>query len=291
MALAADQVAYIDKLIEQQDKANAANEQRYSQLLGLYDRIASTYQPGGVLEQAFTSQLERTKSRDVGKATQSLVSSGLANTTRATNLPMSWEEEVGQQSRLNLQALMADKLAGSLAGKAGVIERREDIGPDYGLIASLVMQGSSAPSGGGYVPSGGSGGTSGLSGFSGLGGGGGGSSGGLSSGGGTLGRGPNNAAALNYEPQRFDYAGLREHQQSLLEKADERYERNKQERTQAEGSSKTDTMAEESALQKLREVAQHNAGRISMDSIFNEIRRTGKSYSEMLESLKSRGFG
>jgi len=56
-----------------------------------------------------------------------------------------WEEAVGGPERLKLEDIQMQRLSQAQIGKAGFIERREDIGPDYGMIAQLATQVGQAP--------------------------------------------------------------------------------------------------------------------------------------------------
>ena len=79
---------------------------------------------------------------------QALVSSGLSSTTQAAGLGKKFEEEVGAPARLQAQDISSQRLSGAEAQKAGFIERREDVGPDYATIASLAQSIGQAGGGG-----------------------------------------------------------------------------------------------------------------------------------------------
>ncbi|MDD3092240.1 MAG: hypothetical protein PHI12_14505 [Dehalococcoidales bacterium] len=128
------------------ERANQANEARYREAMDEYNKIIELYSPGGAFGQGFEAQLERARTKSVAQGTQQLVSSGLYGTTTAAGLGKKFEEEVGTPARQQMEDIRYERLASARAGKAGLIERREDVGPDYGLIAQLAMQASSAPS-------------------------------------------------------------------------------------------------------------------------------------------------
>ncbi len=121
-------------------KATAANEERYSQGMGLWDEIIKRYQPGGGYGAGALASYERGKTGAVGAGMQQLVSSGLANTTVAATIGKKYEEEVGTPFKLQLQDVQSQRLSEAQAGKAGFIERRTDAYPDPGLAASLGSQ-------------------------------------------------------------------------------------------------------------------------------------------------------
>lgn len=132
--------------IEQEyQSALAANEQRYAQAMAIYDEIIKRYQPGGTFGKAALGQLEAQKTRDVGKETQQMISSGLYGTTTTAGLPTKWEAEVGAPSRLRLEDIMMERLSQAQIGKAGFIERREDVYPDVGAYAGYAAQAATAP--------------------------------------------------------------------------------------------------------------------------------------------------
>lgn len=135
----------------QQDQANAANEARYSEGMGIYDDIIAQYMPGGSFGAGMEAQIEKGATKAVAQGTQALVSSGLYGTTTQANLRKKYEEDVAGQQRLNLEDLRADRLAQARAGKAGFIERREDTGPSDEVIANLTKAAASRASGGGYT--------------------------------------------------------------------------------------------------------------------------------------------
>lgn len=131
----------VDNLIAQfqaqQDRANAANEQRFQQGLELFDRIIQQQETGDVSEQAIEAAIGRGRVKSVAQGTQALVSSGLSGTTTAAGLGKKFEEEVGVPARLQAADIRQQRLNQALRDKAGFIERREDIGPSYSDIAGL----------------------------------------------------------------------------------------------------------------------------------------------------------
>jgi len=143
-------MALLDSLIAKfqadQAAARAANERRYQQGLEIFDRIISRYQPEkSEFLKATEAQLERGRKAAVSQGMQSLVSAGLAGTTEAAGLAKRYEEEVAAPARLQAQDIVQQRLTEAELAKAAFIERREDIGPDYAAIASLVQAAASAP--------------------------------------------------------------------------------------------------------------------------------------------------
>lgn len=133
----------------QQDQANAMNEKRYQQGLGIYDQIISQYAPGGSFGAGVEAQIEKGATKAVAQGTQTMVNAGLGGTTTRGNLRKKYEEDVATPARLQLEDMRADRLANAQAQKAGFIERREDTGPSSELIASLAKTAGTATSGSG----------------------------------------------------------------------------------------------------------------------------------------------
>lgn len=104
------------------DEANAANEGRYQQLLGL----------SGQLSDAGMQREQKREAQMMGRVDQHAVSAGLGNTTVLPTL----ERGVADDSALR-QEEIADQ---GLKTTMGIIERRTDQAPDLGLLASLASR-------------------------------------------------------------------------------------------------------------------------------------------------------
>lgn len=129
-----------EQLRQQEQAAKEANLKRYSEAMQIYDEIISRYRTGGEFGKAALGQLGKQKIRDVGAETQQLISSGLYGTTTMAGTGRRWEESVGAPARLKLEDIQMQRLSEAQIGKAGFIERREDVGPDYGQAAGLASQ-------------------------------------------------------------------------------------------------------------------------------------------------------
>jgi len=135
----------IQSFQQQQEAARQANIQRYEEALQIYDEIIKQYRPeGGFLKGAY-AELGREKERTLAGQQQQLVSSGLFGTSITAGLGQKWEAEVGQPARLKLEDVRMGRLSEALQAKAGAVERREDVGPDYSLIAQLAAQAGGRP--------------------------------------------------------------------------------------------------------------------------------------------------
>ena len=112
---------YLKQLQAAQDKANAANEARYQQTLGLYDTLGKS---GAEQIQGQTAQQQ-------AGMTQQLAGRGLGNTT----IGPSMQTGIASQGQSNLLALQ-EQLARE---KAGVMEQKTDQGPNLSLFTSLLQ--------------------------------------------------------------------------------------------------------------------------------------------------------
>jgi hypothetical protein len=135
----------LSKLESATEEARQRNLQRYEEAKGIYGEIEAMYAPGGTFGAGYEAQLATQKKRDVAAQVAQSVSSGLFGTTAPATAAKSWEETVGAPARLKLEDIRMEKLAEAKQAKAGLIERREDIYPDYGLLAGLISQGSQSP--------------------------------------------------------------------------------------------------------------------------------------------------
>lgn len=121
-----------------QAATNRANLQRYQEGKSLYDEIIGRYKAGGGFVKGQIAGLERRKVRGVAAGMMSLSQAGLAGTTLSAGLGKRWEEEVGTPARLSIADIAGQRLSQAQMAKAGFIERRQDVGPDPGMVSSLM---------------------------------------------------------------------------------------------------------------------------------------------------------
>ena len=131
---------YVAQLQASQQEANVANQKRLDEVKGLYDEIIAQYSTGGSAEKAGLAQIESAKKSSISSGTQALVNAGFANSTMVANLGSQFEKDTGATARLTLESTLQDKLSAAKTGKAGVIERVSDEGPDDSLVAQLISQ-------------------------------------------------------------------------------------------------------------------------------------------------------
>lgn len=122
------------------EQAQAANLKRYEQAMSIYDEVISRYQPGGAFERAALQQLGTQKTRETGAEMHQMIGAGLYGTTGMPAIGRRWEESVGAPARLRLEDIQMQRLSQAQIGKAGFMERVEDVGPDLGMMASLMGQ-------------------------------------------------------------------------------------------------------------------------------------------------------
>lgn len=126
------------------DRANQANEQRYQQILsgyeGLRGRTMSDLQGLGRQERADIDRVYRGLGSDVY---QRLVNRGFANSSLLGTMRQGVERErTSAYGRLN-DRLAQQRIGADLAisqGQFGVMERRNDVGPDPALLVQLAQQ-------------------------------------------------------------------------------------------------------------------------------------------------------
>jgi hypothetical protein len=112
----------LKQLQASQNQANAANQQRYKDILGIYSNLG----------QSGAQQIQQQTQQQQAEQTQKDISSGLSNTTIAGTQARGIASQ-GQQNLLSLQE--------SLAGKeAGVMESMTQQGPDMGPYLNLIQQ-------------------------------------------------------------------------------------------------------------------------------------------------------
>lgn len=104
-----------------QEKANLLNEQRYQQILGQFEGLG----------QAGRARIEQQTLQRQAEATQSLMGRGLGGTTITSAVGRGIAGE-GEMQRQQLEESVAMQ-------KAGVMERRTDVGPDLGMFAGLLQ--------------------------------------------------------------------------------------------------------------------------------------------------------
>jgi len=149
----------IMKMYESQyASASAANLRRYEQAMAIYDKIISTYGPEGGFGRAAEAEIEKQKVRDVAAEKQQRVTTGLYGTTPTGGIERGWEERVGAKARLTLEDIKMQRLSQAQLGKAGFIERVEDMYPDIGPYLQMMQAAAGAgggAGGGGFMMAGG----------------------------------------------------------------------------------------------------------------------------------------
>lgn len=158
------------------DKANAANESRYQDILGqsqsLYDRTMQSYSQGN--QQAHTD-IDRSAAQQTASTGQNLTSRGLTGSTIKPVMEAGIERErVNQGNRADFDYAQQQRQADQnlTQQRLGVMERRTDQAPDFGQLAAL-SQAYGDGGGGGQSYGGGINWASALSGLGSMGGGGG----------------------------------------------------------------------------------------------------------------------
>ena len=145
------QTTEIDKIIaqlqEQAGIAGAKTAGRQATIEAIFDEIIGRYGPEGTYGKGAEALLERQKGGAVAAGTQRMISAGLYGTEMGGGLGRAWEAEVGAPARLRLEDIKMERLSQAQLGKAGFLERIEDVYPDYGLISQLISQAAAGPTG------------------------------------------------------------------------------------------------------------------------------------------------
>ena len=131
----------ISQVTKSQEDTNAATKARETETRGILDEIVGMYREGGAYGQGVEASLGREKTQAMATGTQSLISSGLYNTTGLAGLSGKFEEEVGAPTRMKLEDLRMDKLSSALGQKAQFVTDIQNTQPDYKLLASLLQAG------------------------------------------------------------------------------------------------------------------------------------------------------
>ena len=130
----------MSSIMRGQQSSQAANLLRYDQIMGIYDDLIARNVSGGAFQKAGEARISKAAKKGVGQELSRLVGSGLASTTEFGAAGRRWEADVSAPARLDLQSIMEEKETALRLGKAGAIERREDVGPDLGLLTSLLSR-------------------------------------------------------------------------------------------------------------------------------------------------------
>lgn len=142
--------SYLDQLTASTESAKAANLKRYDQAMAIYDSVIQNYSPGGAFEKASLADLANVKQQTTSGELQQNISSGLFGTTSTQAIGRQFEKDVGAPARLKLEDIQMQRLSEAQLGKASFIERREDVGPDIGMLSSLMSQ-AQGPTGPGFT--------------------------------------------------------------------------------------------------------------------------------------------
>jgi hypothetical protein len=137
------------KFEKAQESARLSNLARKDQISAIFDEIIRRYEPGGSFGRGYLAQLEKTKVRDVSKAEQRDISSGLFG---LRDRGAEWESATGAEARLKLEDLMMERLSGAQMGKASFLEGIEEPYPDMSALMQAMAAGGGGGSVGGQMP-------------------------------------------------------------------------------------------------------------------------------------------
>lgn len=136
----ADYSGVIAQMQKASEEARRMNELRYEQAMEIYRGIEKMYAPGGTFGAGYEAQLATQKKRDVASEIAQSISSGMYGTTIPGTAGMRWEETVGAPARLKLEDIRMERLGQAKQARAGFIERREDVYPNWANVANLMIR-------------------------------------------------------------------------------------------------------------------------------------------------------
>jgi hypothetical protein len=122
------------------NEAKSANNARYNQALALNDKVISAYSPNGSYGAGAMNSYERGKTQARATAYSGMVRAGTANLINGSGFDKSYEEEVGNNFRLNLQDRQTEGLTSAYNTKANTVASRVDSYPDQSLYVQLLQQ-------------------------------------------------------------------------------------------------------------------------------------------------------
>jgi len=125
------------------DEARRANEARYQQALDIADKVGTLYT--GDFGAGSKAELERAKRQSISSGMNALIQSGLGATGGAAGLSTAWEQSVGSEARLKLEDMIKSNQAEALKFKAGIIQSKEDVYPDYSQLYNASAAGAMTP--------------------------------------------------------------------------------------------------------------------------------------------------
>ncbi len=111
----------IQQMQAAQEKANLLNEQRFKRAMSQFENLGN----------AGRARIEQQTAQRQAAATQNLTSRGLGNTTITSSV----ERGIASDAETSRQQLEE----GIAVQKAGLLERRSDVGPDLSQFASLLQ--------------------------------------------------------------------------------------------------------------------------------------------------------
>lgn len=131
---------YVQMLQQASQRANMANEARYSQGLALLNQNLQTSAPGGALQTGALAEIEKQKTKGVGSELHHMISSGLFNTQTAASTGQRWESNYAAPARLKLEDIMSQRQNQARMDLVNFIQAREDVGPSLSDIYSAAQQ-------------------------------------------------------------------------------------------------------------------------------------------------------
>lgn len=142
-------------LMAAQRRANEENENRYQQAMQSFGQSRSAV--SGIRGSQSQADIQADTNRQIAEGNQQMVSRGLSGTTVGqgnANMIRALGRDNQNRSAERISQMRAGMLTGLDAEMRGIMERRNDLGPDLGLLSSLMAFGNNSNSSGSVNPNG-----------------------------------------------------------------------------------------------------------------------------------------
>jgi hypothetical protein len=126
---------------KREEDALAANRAAEAEIRGTYGGIIGQYEEGGAFREAMLDEIELTKGKEVGAATQANISGGLFGST-VQGSAATIAENRASRSRVKLEDMLQTRTNEAKLGLASFVERIDRPYPDYNLLVqAMIAQG------------------------------------------------------------------------------------------------------------------------------------------------------
>ena len=129
----------LDRMYSDIQAGQTQKEKMFGKSIASLESYADMFRAGGAYGEGVEAMIGRGKKRAVAGGMQSLVSAGLAGTTRPMQLEQTYEEEIGMPTRMRAEDVRTERLGGIL-GSLGQMYASYDPGVgDMGEVGRLAV--------------------------------------------------------------------------------------------------------------------------------------------------------